>query len=163
MTIRDLIPWSRRRGRRERGERLPARSTGQDMFRDMFEDFLGDWGEFPARTEARLSPAIDVSETEEEYRVSVEVPGISREDIELTVEQGRLHIRGEKKEETREEEEDHLRVERSYGSFSRTIPLPSTVDEEKIEAAYQDGVLDIHLPKTGEAAGRKVEIKGESE
>lgn len=165
MAIRDLIPWRKRREGRERGgERLPARSTAQEMFRDLMEDFFGEWGEFPARREeGRLAPAVDVRETDEEYRVSVELPGMSKEDIELTVEEGRLHLRGEKKEEQREEEEDYLRVERSYGSFSRTIPVPSTVEEEEIEAGYKDGVLEIHLPKTGEARGRRVEIQGETE
>jgi HSP20 family protein len=164
MAIRDLIPWRKRREGREReGDRLPARSTAQEMFRDMMEDFFGEWGEFPAhRGEGRLAPAIDVRETEQEYRVSVELPGMTKDDIELTVDQGRLHVRGEKREEQREEEEDYLRVERSYGSFSRTIPLPSTVEEEDIEASYKDGVLDIHLPKTGQAPGRRVEIQGES-
>lgn len=162
MAISDLIPWRKRRGRRESGDRLPAEREARDMFRDVFEDFFRDLDRAPAFRGggSRLAPAVDVSETDEDYRVSVELPGISKDDIEVTVDQGRLNIQGEKKEEEREEEEDYLRVERSYGSFSRSIPLPSSVDEDNIEASYDEGVLSCRLPKTGEARGKRIEVKG---
>ncbi len=164
MTIRDLIPWRKRRGRGEGDESVPAEQDMRDVFRDAMEDFFGDMGQFPRFAgESSLAPAIDVSETDNAYKVSVELPGTSKDDIEVTVEQGRLNIRGEKKEESREEDEDYLRVERSYGKFSRSIPLPSTVDEEDIEASFEDGVLQCHLPKTGEARGQRIEIEGGSE
>lgn len=164
MTIRDLIPWRKRRGQREDDEeRLPAEHEVRDLFRDAVEDFFSAWSDSPRLSDRPVAPAIDVSETPDEYRVSVELPGMSRDDIEVTVDQGRLRIRGEKKEEQREEDEDYLRVERSYGTFSRTIPLPSTVEEEDIAASFQDGVLKVDLPKSEQERGRRIEIKGETE
>ena len=158
MAIRDLIPWRKHR----RGEEaLATREDARDVFQEMMEDFfrpggLTSW----ARREPALSPAFDVSETDDEYRVSMELPGLAKDDIEVSIENGRLTISGEKKEEQKEEKENFLRVERSYGSFTRSVPLPGTVNEEGIEASFKDGVLSVRLPKTEEARGKKVEIKG---
>jgi len=158
MAIRDLIPW---RKQRHVGTELTPYDEVREMFREMFEDFFRPWA-LTSRLGRRfaLSPAVDISETDKEYRVSVELPGIEKDDIQVSIDQGRLTISGEKKEEQKEEKENFLRVERSYGTFTRTIPLPATVNEEAAEASFKDGVLTIRLPKTAEGRGKRIEIKG---
>lgn len=106
------------------------------------------------------SPAVDVRETEKELRLDVELPGISPNDVELTAENGVLMIRGEKKTERKEGEDEsryHV-VERSYGSFMRSFQLPQGLDESKIEADYNDGILSIHIPKAALPQPRRIEI-----
>jgi HSP20 family protein len=160
MAIKDLIPWRKRR--REVSEKLPSRSEVRDIFEDAVEDFFESWGLEPRwQSEVAISPALDVAETDSEYKITAELPGMSRDDIDVTLEQGRLTISGTKEEEQKEEKENYVRTERSYGSFTRTVPLPATVDEENIEANFKDGVLSLRLPKTEEARGRKVPIQGE--
>jgi len=162
MAKKNLIPWRKGRGGEGRAG-LPAREEPRELFREMFEDFFRPWALAPWRLlgrELELSPAVDVTETDAEYKVSAELPGLTRDDIEVTLQEGRLTISGQKKEETREEKQSYLRVERSYGSFSRTIPLPSSVQEDAVEATFRDGVLSILLPKTAQARGKKVQIKG---
>ena len=164
MALRDLVPWRKvRRGEEE--PLVPQRRETRDLFRETFEDFfrpwsLAPWGEF-ARRLSGFAPAVDVSETDEEYRVSVELPGLSREDVELTIDRGRLTITGEKKGGEREEKENYVRVERSYGSFSRSIALPRTVNQDAVEATFKEGILTVRLPKTEKEHGKRVEIKGE--
>lgn len=158
MAISDLVPWRKRSGRRDLAA-TPMHEM-RDLF-DTFEDFF-DTGLAPwSRRGPDFGPAVDVTETKDEYKVSVELPGMSRDDVDLTVDQGRLQISGEKKQEKKDEGEDYLRVERSYGSFSRSIPLPANVDEDKIAASFKNGVLTIHVPKTEEARGKRVEIQGD--
>jgi HSP20 family protein len=107
---------------------------------------------------AAFAPAANVSETEDEYRVSVELAGMGKDDVGVSIQEGRLTISGEKRKEEQEEKENYLRYERSYGSFTRTIPLPTSVDEGRISAKFKDGVLTVRLPKRPEARGKKVEI-----
>ena len=106
------------------------------------------------------SPAVDVRETEKELRLDVELPGINPEDVELTAENGVLMIRGEKKSERKEGEEEsryHV-VERSYGGFMRSFQLPQGLDESKIEADYNHGILSIHIPKAALPQPRRIQI-----
>jgi len=106
-------------------------------------------------------PTIDLSETKNEFVVKAEVPGMSPKDIDISLNGGILSIRGEKKQEKEEKEENYHFVERSYGSFSRTIRLPGDVQSDKIKAAYKDGVLKISLPKSEESKRKEVKIKVE--
>lgn len=160
MALKDLVPWRRRN---ESGALVPLEDEMTDLFRDAFEDFFRPWR--PERRLRRLrelpafAPEMDVKETDAEYVVSADIPGLSRDDIEVRVDEGRLVISGEKKQEEKKEDENYLRTERSYGSFLRSILLPSSVKEEEIGAVFKDGVLEVHLPKTEETTGRKVEIK----
>ncbi len=103
-------------------------------------------------------PALDVSERENEVVVKAEIPGMSKEDIKVSVKDDMLTISGEKKREEREEGENWHRVERTYGSFKRMLTLPS-VDNEKVEARYKDGVLEIRLPKQESAKPKEIPIK----
>jgi HSP20 family protein len=127
------------------------------FFEDPFFDLQAPW-----ETTSDLGLALDVSETEDEYLVKASVPGIDPDDLDISITNNMLTIQGEKKaEEEREGEQYHIR-ERRYGRFTRTISLPSAVNEEAIEANYEDGVLTLHMPKSEEAKPRRIEIKGGS-
>jgi HSP20 family protein len=102
-------------------------------------------------------PSLDVSETKDEIVVKAEVPGMDPKDLEISLSDGVLHIRGEKKQEREEKEEDYHLRERNYGFFARSLRLPMEVNHDKINASYKNGVLKIVLPKSEEA--RKKEIK----
>ncbi len=106
-----------------------------------------------------FSPAIEVYETDKEVVVKAELPGIKKEDVEVTIKDNTLHIKGEKKEEREEKTETVHIVERAYGKFERTISLPKDVKLEDIKAEYKDGVLEIKLPKAETAKETKIEIK----
>lgn len=105
-------------------------------------------------------PAMEVTETADELLVTAELPGMTRENVEIFVEGSLLTLRGEKKEERTEDDRDRkVHVwERSYGTFTRSFTLPREIDSEKIRADFADGVLKLHLPKTEKARGRKIEI-----
>jgi HSP20 family protein len=103
-------------------------------------------------------PAVDVLEKDDKFVVKAELPGMKEEDISVSVVGDTLTIKGEKKTETEVKEEDYYRCERAYGSFYRSIPLPSTVDAGKIEASYQDGVLEVTLPKAAEVKPKKIAV-----
>jgi len=106
-------------------------------------------------------PSVDVSETENNLVVEAEVPGIDPKDIDISLTDGRLIIRGEKKQAKEEKEADYHLVERSYGSLARMVELPAQVQSEKIEASYKDGILKITLPKSEEAKKKVIKIKVE--
>jgi len=106
------------------------------------------------------SPAVDVRETDQDMRLELELPGINPEEVELTTENGILTIRGEKRSERKEGDEKsryHV-VERSYGTFTRSFQLPQGLDDSKIEADYNNGILTIHIPKTALPQPRKIQI-----
>lgn len=113
-------------------------------------DWTGDW-----------LPSLDLAETKNEFVVKAEVPGMTAKDIDIALTEGVLSIRGEKKQEKEEKEENYHFVERSYGSFSRAIRLPGGVQSGKIKASYKDGVLKVTLPKSEEAKKKEVRIKVE--
>lgn len=104
------------------------------------------------------TPAIDIFEKDDKFVVKAELPGMKEEDIDVSVVGDTLTIRGEKEAETEVEEDDYYRCERSYGSFVRSIPLPSTVNSDKIEANFEDGVLEVSLPKVAEIKPKKVRV-----
>ncbi|MBI3005155.1 MAG: Hsp20/alpha crystallin family protein [Ignavibacteriales bacterium] len=105
------------------------------------------------------TPAVDIAEQENEYVVKAELPGVSKDDVKITVESNILTIHGEKKQEATVKGDNYQRVERSYGSFQRSFKLPETVKTEKIDASYKDGVLTITLPKAEEAKPKQIEVK----
>ena len=125
------------------------------------------WDSFFERRPARVEevsewfPSLDVSETDTDYIVKVEVPGIDPKDIHLSLMDHVLTIKGEKKQEKEEKEEDYHLIERSYGSFTRSIRLPSQVQSDQINATYKNGVLKITLPKTEEAKKKEIKIQVE--
>jgi HSP20 family protein len=106
-----------------------------------------------------LVPAIDVSDDDRHYTITVELPGGRKEDLQIEVQHDTLTIRGEKKSEREEKKEQRRYVERSYGTFSRSFSLPSDADAEHIDASFKDGVLTIRLPKTEAAKPRAIAVK----
>jgi HSP20 family protein len=119
----------------------------------LMESFLGRFDAHPfiKKGNGSFMPRIDVVDTDKEIRVSAELPGIDEKEIDVSVTREALTIKGEKKEEKEEKGKDYYRSERSYGSFSRTIPLPVEIDIDKISASFKKGVLTIRLPKTTQA------------
>ena len=105
-------------------------------------------------------PAVDIEETSETLHVIAELPGMRREDIQVEFENGMLTIRGQRSRAEEKKETNFHRVERSFGSFSRSFRLPATVDAVKISATYEDGVLKLEMPKREESKARRIEIGG---
>jgi HSP20 family protein len=150
---RGIIPWR------------PFRDL--DELQRRFEDFW-PWPSlrrFPFET-GEWVPAIDMYEQDDKYVVKAELPGMKEEDVDVSISGDRLTIKGEKKTETEVKEENYYRSERSYGSFFRSIDLPSDADPEKIDASYDDGVLEVTIPKTAAVKPKKIAVsakkKGES-
>jgi len=117
---------------------------------------------FPARTAESLSdwtPSLDAHEDKDKYTVAVEIPGLKKEDIAVSVHDGVLTVSGERKSETDVKEGTVHRRERFYGKFSRSVSLPSAVRADKVGAAYKDGVLTVEIPKAEEAKPKTVEVK----
>ncbi len=114
-------------------------------------------------SELMETPRADMSETEKEYELAIELPGMSEKDIELNITDDMISLKGEKKSERETKEKDYHIAERSYGSVLRTFAMPSGVDMDKVKAMFSKGVLTVHLPKTKEARAkpRKVDIKAE--
>ena len=104
-------------------------------------------------------PAVDVAEYENEYQVKVEIPGVNKDDVKITMQENILTIHGEKKQEKESKDFNYHRVERSHGSFRRSFTLPTSVKHDKIEASYNDGILTIALPKAEEAKPKQMEVK----
>lgn len=121
---------------------------------------------FPARSEgengngsqAVWAPRVDLSETDDAYQIHLDVPGLAKDDLNINVHDGQLTVSGERKREQADEERNFVRVERHYGSFYRSFRLPKRIDADGIEAAYENGVLTLHVPKTAESKPRRIEV-----
>lgn len=109
--------------------------------------------------EGGWTPALEVIDGKDKVRILAEIPGLRKEDLELSVEGGVLTLRGEKKEEARTEDDGVIRSERIYGAFQRALQLPDSVDADRIQAAYRDGVLEITLPKKENAKPKLINVK----
>ena len=140
----------------------------------LFEDFLpAGWREpsrptifdfdfgRPGSAAFQVAPAMDVVEKEKAFEITAELPGMDEKDIEISVSNGAIVIKGEKSEEKEEKEKEYFMSERRYGSFRRSFQLPETVDADRIEAAFAKGVLTVKLPKSVEAqkSEKKIEVK----
>ena len=137
-------------------------NTLQDRLNRLFhESFSG--GRDESLATSSFAPAVDVYEDEHNVTLKIEVPGIDEKDIDVRVENNTLTVHGERKFEKEEKEENYRRVERQYGSFSRTFTLPNTVDTESVTADYKKGVLKIQLAKKSEAKPKQIKINVGSE
>ena len=126
----------------------------------LFDDFFrGGMQAEEALGRSYWSPAVDIAERDNEYVVKVELPGVNKDDVKITLESNILTIRGEKKQEKEEKGENSHRLERSYGSFQRSFTLPTIVKNDKIDAVYRDGILTVTLPKAEEAKPKQIEVK----
>jgi HSP20 family protein len=136
----------------------PFTSLRRDMER-LFEDFSRDvgWGP-PATGGAAVAPRIDVSETDSKIKIEAEMPGVEEKDVEVVLSDGRLTIKGEKKQEKEEKKKDYHLVERSYGSFARSIGLPFEADPSKVQAKFDKGVLTVTVPKPPEVKAKEKKI-----
>ena len=130
--------------------------TLQDRMNRLFRDSQG--GQEEALTTSTFAPPVDVYEDEHNITLKIEVPGIDEKDIDVRVENNTLTVHGERKFEKEEKEENYRRVERQYGSFTRTFTLPTTVDSENIQADYDKGVLKIKLAKKAEAKPKQIKV-----
>jgi HSP20 family protein len=127
----------------------------QDRVNSLFQDFAGD---NQTVTAAAFAPAVDVYENGEKVVLKLDVPGIKEEDLDIRVENQTLSVRGERKFEKEEKEENFHRIERRYGSFFRSFSLPTTVDTENVDASYNAGVLKLELKKKASAQPRQIKI-----
>ena len=161
MQIKDLIPWARKDGAPDAksSEDNPIATLQREM-NHVFENFWNRVGQFewPWGSDEAKS---DMVETDKAIEVSIELPGMEMKDIEVTVNDDMLTVKGEKKIERQVEKKGYYLSERSYGAIYRTIPLPPGVDGEKAQASFKNGVLTIKLPQTPEAQAkvRKIAVK----
>ena len=126
-----------------------------DRMFDRFRGGMSDSGPEPQN----WMPAVDILERENEFQLRLELPGVRKEDVKITVNNDVLTIRGEKKMETEKKGDNYHRLERSFGTFQRSFTLPGTVSSEKIEASYDNGILHLTLPKIEEAKPKEIEVK----
>jgi HSP20 family protein len=137
-------------------------STLQDRMNRLFHDSFGE-GREEALTTTAFAPPVDVYEDDHNVMLKIEVPGIEEKDIDVRIENNTLTVHGERKFEKDEKEENYRRVERQYGSFTRTFTLPNTVDTENVSANYEKGVLKIKLAKKAEAKPKQIKVNINSE
>ena len=136
--------------------------TLQDRMNRLFRESYPE-GREEALTTATFAPPVDVYEDEHNVTLKIEVPGIDEKDIDVRIENNTLTVHGERKFEKEEKEENYRRVERQYGSFTRTFTLPNTVDPENVSANYDKGVLKINLAKKAEAKPKQIKVNVGSE
>jgi len=152
--------WKSRRGI------IPWRTSQElDELWRRVEDLWPSWPSlrrFPLEIEEWI-PAIDMYEKDNNYIVKAELPGLKEEDVDVSVVGDRLTIKGEKKAETEVKEENYYRSERSYGSFFRSIDLPPDANPDKVEASYDDGILEVAIPKTAAVKPKKVKVSGKKQ
>ena len=138
-------------------------TTLQDRMNRLFRDSFGSDAQDQALATTAFAPAVDVYEDEHNITLKVEVPGIDEKDIDVRIENNTLTVHGERKFEKEEKEENFRRVERQYGSFTRSFTLPTTVDAEKVSANYDKGILKISLAKKAEAKPKQIKVNGGGE
>lgn len=163
MTDQDLVPVKPRERSGFIEQFLAPLSQLRTEVDRAFEEFPARWPALaipPGLAAIMPAPAIEMTETDKGYKVSVEVPGVPADQLDVEAEHGLLVIKGEKKEEREEKERDYTRSERIYGSFERRIALPSDAKLDQIKAKAHDGVLTIRVPRDGDPAKarRKIEI-----
>ncbi len=159
MTMRSIGPS----GMFEEKPFLGLQRSINQLFRDFGRDWNIDWPQavFARNGDQMLIPSIDLSEDDKNVIVSAEMPGMDAKNVQVSIKDDVLTIKGEKKFETEEKKKNYYRSECHYGTFERMIPLPVQVENEKIQAVYKNGVLNITLPKTPEAQkhARTVQVR----
>jgi len=131
----------------------------QDRMNRLFEQTLTRSQAEEGITASTWSPAVDIYETPETIIMKADLPGLSREDIEIQIRDNTLTLRGERRFAKDVQQENYLRIERAYGAFQRNFTLPATVQQDKIRAVFRDGVLELTLPKAEEAKPKKIAIE----
>jgi len=174
MDIKKLNPWNWFHHEEEQARNVPMRQGDQQFYsplaqlhRDIDRMFgnvfpgIG-WGRLLDVDDGMLRPNVDVSSTDKEYNITVEVPGVDEKDVKLELApDGTLTVRGEKKQEKEQKDKNYYRVERSYGSFQRTLSLPEDANRDNINATFKNGVLTITCPRKAiaQTPAKQIEIK----
>jgi HSP20 family protein len=153
MKVKSIVPTLR-----ERGSPVPLGSLQREIDR-LFDEFSRGFGHLTGFRSGELVPAMNVSETNGEIEFTAELPGMEDKDVEVTLSDNVLTIRGEKKAEKEEKEKDYRVFERSFGSFSRSFEVPAGVEPSAIKASIEKGVLTVTFPKPVRAAAKKIEVK----
>lgn len=185
VNVSKLAPWNWFKKEEERASSLPVRRVGGEstvehpiqalhqevdqLFNDFFRGFgLAPLSRFPmlpslAERSRWLKPSLDISATDKEYTLQVELPGINEKDVQVEVSGDALKIWGEKKQEKEDKGRDYYAVERSYGSFQRVLALPEDAKTDGIEAKFKNGVMTITIPRDESASQsvKKIEVKTE--
>ena len=142
-----------------RSNSWPDIAVLQDRLNSLFSEFARPEGESEAAAAGSFVPAVDIYEDAQKLVLKLEVPGVKQDDLEIHVENQILTVKGERKFETEEKEENFHRIERRYGSFVRTFTLPQTVDTDAVTASYDAGILSISLAKKAEAKPRQIKVQ----
>ena len=146
-TLRDLENMS------DRINRLLARGSRADSSRDESS------GRDESMALVEWVPVVDVMETDEDFQIRAELPGVEKEDVKLSVENGVLTISGHREQEKEEKGKRYHKIERAYGSFARSFTMPDVVDEQKVTAEFKNGVLTVRLPKSEKARPKSIEVR----
>jgi len=170
MNVKSMIPWRKATPVvRENGDLLDLSRGFDRVFDDLFRSFATPWGLTPFFADrpglgelAGFTPRVDVTVDENEVRVSAELPGLDEKEVDVQLSDDVLTLRGERRREEERDDEGWSHVERSYGAFERTIPLPCEVVADRAEAIFEKGVLSIRLPKSerAKATSRRIPIRG---
>ena len=153
--MRSLVPWTRKPG----GPFEAFRQEMDEFTRRFFNDPLFGEGAALTTPATLWMPRVDVQETDKEVIVKADLPGVDPKDLDVSVVEGSLILRGEKKEEHKEEAKGYRHVERFLGQFYRELPLPAGVDPEKVTAACAKGVVTVNIPKKPAAQVKKIAVK----
>jgi HSP20 family protein len=133
---------------------------GRDVFGKRFSDIMDEFfSDAVATRQNTFAPSIDISETDKQYMIDVEVPGMKKDDIDLNIENNTLTISGERKFEKKEDNKQYHRVESHYGSFSRSFTLPDNVKVDSISATYNNGILNVTVDKSEQQMKKQIKIK----
>jgi HSP20 family protein len=164
MAIKDMVPWKKNdKNVLVRRQEDPFTAFRYEMDR-LFDDFFGrgfGLSQFEGGSLDRFgafNPQVDVTENDQEVKVIAELPGLTEQDVEVSLSNDVLTISGEKKHEKEDKDENYYRMERSYGSFQRAIPLSAEVESDKVDATFKNGVLTVTLPKSPQAAQNRKKI-----
>ncbi len=156
--FRSLVPWRERSHVPTGGRFSELMKQMEEETEDLIERFYGGREGWLTGTPS-FSPTVDFVETEDQFEVTVDLPGLKPEDVNVELKNGDLWISGKRDEEKKEEGETCHRLERHHGEFRRVLRLPSTIREEGIDANFADGVLKVTVPKTEEARPKHIEVK----
>lgn len=136
-----------------------------DPFRNLvsvkrdLDRFFGDWDEESETSVSHWRPVVDIFETKDNLVLLAELPGMDKKDISINIENNTLTLSGERTFDQEVKKENYHRIERAYGSFSRSFSLPATISKDKVEARYENGVLEVYLPKSEESKPREIEVR----
>jgi HSP20 family protein len=156
MNLRSLVPFARDNRQNLARPELPLFGPLHQEIDRLFEDFSRGLGTLAG---SNLMPSMDVAETDNEIEITAELPGLEQKDIDISVDDNVLTIRGEKKVEHEQKDKDYRVTERAYGVFYRALELPKGIDPSSIKATMSNGVLKITIPKPQRPQGRKIEVE----